>query len=138
VLGSLATNAAAVPMVEDAETERVNRPMNWIIGLRLFLMSCSAAIFSEGRSNPSPSMSTHTTIAALPRVERLHHRFPLGCGQLVVQHCRPEVAGLPAVELEEFFGPRDALGSVHDYVVVLRGEVGAEPFDGQVRWCLRG
>jgi hypothetical protein len=62
VLGSLATNAAAVPIFEDSDIERVNRPMNWIIGLKLFLTSCNAAIFSDGRSNPSPSMSTQTTI----------------------------------------------------------------------------
>lgn len=60
--GSRATNTEAVPIVELMEVERANRPMNWIIALRLFCTSCSVAIFRAGRSNPSPSMSTQTTI----------------------------------------------------------------------------
>ena len=62
--GSRATNTDAVPIGVLAEV-RQNRPMNWIIGPRLFFTSCTAAILSWGRSNPSPSMSTQMTIRQL-------------------------------------------------------------------------
>ena len=35
-------------------------PMNWSVTARLFCGSWTAATLSAGRSNPSPSMFTHT------------------------------------------------------------------------------
>ena len=48
--------------------ERVNRPASCSVTASVFRMSWNAAIFSSGKSKPSPSMSTQTTILDSPLI----------------------------------------------------------------------
>jgi hypothetical protein len=56
----------SLSLYNESGCDRVNRPANWSVTASVFRMSWNAAIFNSGRSKPSPSMSTQTTIRDSP------------------------------------------------------------------------